>query len=100
MAKSKYSASESLQGYLYQCRYALLLFLQRNRATPSLSVSIERFDDVPSEGTGQPRELIQTKHRVSGSLTDLSEDLWETLRIWLEGVREGSACGSIRRGSR
>lgn len=61
---AKYSASESLQGYLYQCRYALLLFLRRNRVTPSLRVSIEKFDDVSFEGTGQPRELIQTKHRV------------------------------------
>lgn len=50
-AKSKYSASESLQGYLYQYRYALLLFLQRNRVVPSVRVSIEKFDDVSYEGT-------------------------------------------------
>lgn len=85
---AKYSASASLQGYLYQCRYALLLFLQKNRVTPSLRVSIEKFDDVSFEGTGQPRELIQTKHRVPGNLTDLSEDLWKTLKIWSEGVRD------------
>lgn len=85
---AKYSASDSLQGYLYQCRYALLLFLQKNRVSPSLRVSVEKFDDVSFEGTGQPRELIQTKHRVPGNLTDLSEDLWKTLKIWSEGVRD------------
>ncbi len=89
--QSKFSASESLQGYLYQCRYALLLFLQRNRATPSVRVSIEKFDDVTFESGGQPRELIQTKHRRQpGNLTDLSEDLWKTLRIWIEGVRDNN----------
>jgi hypothetical protein len=31
MAKSKYSASESMQGNLYQCHHALLLLLRRNR---------------------------------------------------------------------
>jgi hypothetical protein len=90
-AKNKYSASESMQGYLYQCRYALLLLLQRNRATPSVRMSVEKFDDVAFEGGGQPRELIQTKHRTQpGNLTDLSEDLWKTLRIWSEGVRDNN----------
>jgi hypothetical protein len=88
-AHSKYSAAEALQGYLYQCRHALLLFLQRNRAAPSVRVSVEKFDDVAFEGGGEPRELIQTKHRTQpGSLTDLSEDLWKTLRVWSEGVRD------------
>ncbi len=86
--KSKYSASDPLQGYLYQCGHALLLFLQRNRVAPSVRVSVEKFDDVAFEGTGQPLELIQTKHRIPGNLTDLSEDLWKTLRIWSEGVRD------------
>jgi hypothetical protein len=88
-AQGKYSASESLQGYLYQCRHALLLFLQRNRAAPSVRVSVEKFDDVAFEGGGKPSELIQTKHRTQpGNLTDLSEDLWKTLRVWSEGVRD------------
>ncbi len=87
--KTKYSASESLQGYLYQCRHALLLLLRRNRAVPSVRMSVEKFDDVAFDGGGQPLELIQTKHRTQpGNLTDLSEDLWKTLRIWTEGVRD------------
>ncbi len=87
--KTKYSASESLQGYLYQCRHALLLLLRRNRAAPSVRMSVEKFDDVAFDGGGQPLELIQTKHRTQpGNLTDHSEDLWKTLRIWSEGVRD------------
>lgn len=86
---SKFSASGSLQGYLYQCRYALLLLLQRNRVAPTVRMSIEKFDDVAFDGGGQPLELIQTKHHTQpGSLTDLSEHLWKTLRIWSEGVRD------------
>lgn len=90
MAKNKFSASESMQGYLYQCRHALLLLLQRNRASPSVRMSVEKFDDVSFDIGGQPVELIQTKHRVPGNLTDLSEDLWKTLRIWSEGVRDNN----------
>jgi hypothetical protein len=89
--KNRFSASESMQGYLYQCHYALLLLLQRNRATASVRMSVEKFDDVAFERGGQPRELIQTKHRTQpGNLTDLSEDLWKTLRIWSEGVRDNN----------
>lgn len=90
MAKNKFSASESLQGYLFQCRHALLLLLQRNRVSPSVRMSVEKFDDVSFESGGQPIELIQTKHRVPGNLTDLSEDIWKTLRIWSEGVRDNN----------
>lgn len=90
MAKNKFSASESLQGYLFQCRHALLLLLQRNRVSPSVRMSVEKFDDVSFESSGKPIELIQTKHRVPGNLTDLSEDIWKTLRIWSEGVRDNN----------
>lgn len=86
---ARYSASESMLGYMYQSRHALFAFLQRNRVAPTVRVSIEKFDDVAFEGGGQADELIQTKHRaVPGSLTDASEDLWKTLRIWSEGVRD------------
>jgi len=53
-------------------------------------MSVEKFDDVSFESGGKPIELIQTKHRVPGNLTDLSEDIWKTLRIWSEGVRDNN----------
>ena len=90
-SSSPFDASASALGYLYQCRHALLLFLQRNRVTPTVRASVEKFDDVAFEGGGPALELVQTKHRTQpGNLTDLSEDLWKTLRIWSEGVRDNN----------
>jgi hypothetical protein len=85
---SRFSASDSMQGYLYQARYALLLLLRRNKVDTTVRLSVEKFDDVAFESSGMPDELIQTKHCKPGNLTDLSEDLWKTLRIWAEGVRD------------
>lgn len=86
---AKYSASASLQGYLYQCRYALLLMLRKTRTVPNARLAVEKFDDVSFENHSSPRELVQTKHHSTpGKLTDSSEDLWKTIRIWAEGVRD------------
>ncbi|OAI45805.1 hypothetical protein AYO44_12325 [Planctomycetaceae bacterium SCGC AG-212-F19] len=92
MAKTgpaKYSAAPSLQGYIYQCRYALLLMLRRIRLAPTAKVAVEKFDDVSFEKGGAPKDLVQTKyHGTPGNLSDGSEDWWKTLRIWSEGVRD------------
>jgi hypothetical protein len=50
-------------------------------------VSLETLDDVTFETKGgSPEELLQTKHHRNreAKLTDSSEDLWKTLRIWFE----------------
>jgi hypothetical protein len=50
-------------------------------------VSLETLDDVTFEATGgKPEELLQTKHHRNREavLTDASEDLWKSLRIWFE----------------
>lgn len=88
VATNKYSASASMLGYIYQARYALLLLLRRNKVDAGAALSVEKFDDVAFESMGTPDELYQTKHCKPGNLTDLSEDLWGTLRIWSEGVRD------------
>ena len=81
---SKHEASASATGYLFQCRYALLAGLRATGDTPQLHISIEKFDDIAFDKAGVPSELIQTKHHVArtGSLTDASPDLWNTLLIW------------------
>lgn len=72
-------------GYLYQCREALLLAIVESKSQPGLSVSVERFDDVAFEEKGSASEQLQIKHHVdAASLTDMSVDLWKTLRIWSE----------------
>lgn len=83
-----HEASASATGYLYQCRIALLAGLRAIPASPNLSISIEKFDDVAFDEKGTPAELIQTKHHISktGNLTNASSDLWKTLLIWSQAV--------------
>lgn len=87
-----HGASESATGYLFQCRFALLLGLKATIDTPNLEISIERFDDVAFAASGQPTELIQTKHhkKKGGNLTNASTDLWKTLLIWSKHVASDS----------
>ncbi|HEY7328028.1 MAG TPA: ABC-three component system protein [Gemmataceae bacterium] len=91
-SSSPSDASASALGYLYQCRYALLLALERAEE-PNVSISIEKLDDVSFhlDGASQPvaTELRQFKlhtNRQSG-LGDKSPDIWKTLKIWAEAVR-------------
>jgi hypothetical protein len=87
-----FSAADSLIGYLYQLRVALLWSLQRLPAGADFTVSVETLDDVTFETMGgTPQELVQTKHHRTrvANLTDASTDLWKSLRIWFEGVDAG-----------
>lgn len=83
-----HEARASAIGYLFQCRYALLRGLQATFDSPSLNISIEKFDDVAFDKAGDPTEQIQTKHHLNGlgNLTDASPDLWKTLLIWSKAV--------------
>ena len=87
-----FSTTPSLVGYLFQCRYALLESLQRLRRSEQFSVSIETLDDVVFDGEGEAADILQTKHHISGTanLTDASPDLWKSIRIWCEGLTNGS----------
>ncbi len=89
--KSKYSAASSLLGYLYQCRLALLETLKRLKTNPSVAVAIETLDDVVFETNGTPAEIIQVKHHINrqANLTEASTDLWKTILIWCDLLREG-----------
>jgi hypothetical protein len=87
-----FSAAGSALGYLYQVRLALLLFLQKFREDPQTDISIERFDDIAFEQQGVAVDLLQTKHHVNAAanLSDASEDLWRTLRVWCAMLGNGS----------
>ena len=88
---ASFDASASALGYLYQCRYALLLALQHDD-DPSLQISIEKLDDVAflrdAKSDLDPTEVIQFKHHINrvGGLSDKSPDIWKTLRIWAEHI--------------
>ncbi|HUT13701.1 MAG TPA: ABC-three component system protein [Thermoguttaceae bacterium] len=53
-------------------------------------MSIEKLDDVAFCGDGRdgdsPVKLLQFKHHISrkGGLSDKSEDVWKTIRIWAD----------------
>ena len=89
---SSFDASASALGYLHQCLYALLLGLQRDEEA-NLSISIEKLDDIAfHEDPSSPdvaKELLQVKHHIDrkGELGNRSEDIWKTLRIWVEAVK-------------
>jgi hypothetical protein len=85
--------ARSAMGYLFQCRYALLLAIQAIPDTPQLEIAIEKFDDVSFQADGEPTHLIQTKHHIgrTGNLTDASVDLWKTLLVWSKRVADVEA---------
>jgi hypothetical protein len=83
-----FSAADSALGYLYQVRVALLWALRRLKFDDDFVISLETLDDVTFETKGgKPEELLQTKHHRNreATLTDASEDLWKSLRVWFEG---------------
>jgi hypothetical protein len=84
---SSFSAAPSALGYLFQVRLALLLLLD---ADPDGEMSIELVDDVAFERDGEPAELLQLKHHLqrSGSLSNSSTDLWKTLRVWSNALKQ------------
>ncbi|MBX9793936.1 MAG: hypothetical protein K2Y02_06565, partial [Burkholderiaceae bacterium] len=87
---STFNAGASMLGYLYQVRVALLWAIRQSRAG-DFSVSLETLDDVSFESHGDPVVVLQTKHSIlsTSGLSDLSPDLWKTLRIWIVGRRSG-----------
>jgi hypothetical protein len=91
MKLSQYDASASALGYIYQVRYALLASLKKMQEVddPDLYyVSIEKLDDIAFEKEGTPEELLQLKyHSAPANLTDKSPDIWKTLRIWAEAIK-------------
>ncbi len=90
MENKRFSAAAASLGYAYQFRYALLIALRRHQTGLSWTIAIEAADDLEITGTND-EELLQLKHRAAGmSLTDASPDLWKSLRVWSEGVADGS----------
>ena len=82
-----FSAAGPLLGYIYQVRLALALALE---APEYESIVVEGLDDIVLQGDDSPRVLLQTKHHSqTASLTDSSEDLWKTLRIWSTYITDG-----------
>jgi hypothetical protein len=92
-----HSAAASVLGYLHQTRWGLLELLRARTTDPGRSLTLEMHDDVAWEEDGAPAELKQLKLQVSAlrKLTDASDDLWRTLRVWMDNGRPGDPYGPI-----
>ena len=115
-----HDASASALGYLYQAKWALLELFRGSSERPDGAISLELHDDVAWEVANRPVDLLQTKlhQRSTRTLGDRDDDLWRTIRSWMdthdpgdaEGpwltlvttqhAREGSAAAALRSPSR
>lgn len=89
---STFDATNSMLGYLYQVRLALVEALVRLRDEASFLIQVEKLDDVSFESQGKPSEILQIKHHQTreGNLADTSTDVWKSIRVWLEGRANGT----------
>lgn len=95
MASSSYTAEQSLTGYLYQIRLALLYSLKSLPKSmhddATFYTGIENYDDISFEDEqGCLKRTIQTKYHSSSltRLSDYSVDLWRSIRIWINIFNE------------
>jgi hypothetical protein len=84
--KTQFSAGPHALGYLYQARHALYALMKEERDEAALAV--EGLDDVSLDGA-EFVELQQLKHHIKkeATLTDASPELWKTIRIWSEDLK-------------
>lgn len=92
---SSHDASASALGYLYQSQWPLVALLRRAADEPDSAITLELYDDVSWEEDGTPTELLQLKHHVNtaGRLGDRGDDLWRTIRAWMDAHAPGDPAG-------
>src|SRR5688572_9674362 len=89
MSLATHAAPGQLAGYLFQPERAVYWLA---RAPAGAVIGVETEDDVVvrlQSGAGiheQQKHSIQPDHAPFG---DRSKDLWNTLNLWLEGIRDG-----------
>ncbi len=83
----KHSAGASLAGFAFQLDRAIQWLAKANLGD---QVGIESLDDVVMETAGGQLHLEQDKLSFRRNpVTDLSENLWKTLGIWISLVKNG-----------
>lgn len=95
---SKYSASGPMLGYLYQVRVALL-WAARQSVLGDFSMNVETLDDINFTNDKDATVVLQTKHSINtpAALSDLSTELWKTLRVWMDGYASGEVAKDAAR---
>jgi len=92
-----HEAASSALGYLYQSQWPLVELLRRSAGEPDAAITIELYDDVAWEQDGTPKELLQLKHHTAKARTlgDKDDDLWRTIRSWMDAHSAGDADGPL-----
>lgn len=89
---SEFDAAASMLGFLYQVRFALHVSLQKLTTVDdpdSCFLALEMLDDISFADSGSAVELLQTKyHGKPANLTDRSADIWKTVRVWAETIKQ------------
>ncbi len=84
------SAQSSMLGYFYQPFFALQILMSKDiEECDNAQIYIENIDDIDFQMGNNHLTLYQNKHHINrqGSISDKSEDLWKTLRIWSERIK-------------
>lgn len=87
-ARSNHSAAAMVSGVVLQFERALFHLAA---AGAGKSVAVECVDDVSRHREGKTVAQEQDKHTITRSnavLGDRSTDLWRTLQIWVQGIRD------------
>lgn len=86
-----HGASAISLGYLYQTQWALVELIRGANLRRTQALTIELHDDVAWGDGASPVELLQLKHHgkinAAGQLTDMSTDLWKTIKVWLDSPK-------------
>ena len=84
------AAWQAFSATFTETRWGLLELLRSRTIDPGRSLTMEMHDDIAWEQDGTPAELKQRLH-VSAlrNLTNASDDLWRTLRVWMDAGRPG-----------
>jgi hypothetical protein len=92
-----HAAAASAAGYQYQTWWSLLEMLRTGPDRPDATLTLEMHDDVAWEDDGTPTELLQTKHHqeTSRSLSDMSDDVWRSLQVWLDTASPSDPAGPL-----
>lgn len=89
--ESEFSARDSLKGYLFQCKFALLLSLQKMENGSKFDVVVEAEDDIifKKEDSVIEADQIKNTSKAEADIGDYSTNLWKTIRIWCDGLSKG-----------
>lgn len=92
-----HSAAASALGYLHQVRWGLLELVRSDSDDPRRSLTMEASDDVEWGSDGTPTDLRQIKLHSGAkkppNLTNASDDLWRTLKVWMDAGLPGDPYG-------